>query len=66
MRLKILVFLTLLAVVNCKSEIQRECEKKIDGLAAMFGGNDTKKDDWSEKRKGAVAKCVENKGELMR
>lgn len=56
--------LALLALAGCKSQVEKDCEKKIEGLAAMFGKSDMEKSDWPERKAAAIKKCVENGGEL--
>lgn len=54
----------LVALAACKSQIEKDCEKKVEGLASVFGKADIEKPDWAEKKATAVKKCVENGSEL--
>lgn len=56
--------LIVLGTVGCKSQVEKECEKKIEGLASVFGKADMEKPDWPEKKAAAIKKCVDNGGEL--
>lgn len=60
----IFVIISLSALSACKSQLEKDCEKKIEGLAAMFGKSDMEKSDWPERKAAAIKKCVENGGEL--
>lgn len=51
-------------LIACKSPIEKDCEKKVEGLASVFGKADMEKSDWPERKAAAIKKCAENGGEL--